>query len=177
MTTAEYLATPETMKPQELAFGVLHVADSPLAHHQEAVLRLAIAIHEHLQAHPIGTLWVSPPDVILDAERALVVQPDLFVVSHDRSHIVTDRVRGAPDLVVEVLSPRPRVGDIDLRLTWFAQYGVRECWLVHQVERSVEVLTFEGARTAIRRNFTRFDPIASGVLPEFDGSPGSVLGY
>jgi Uma2 family endonuclease len=76
-------------------------------------------------------VWLSPIDVILDAERALVVQPDLLVVSEARRAIVQDRVRGAPDLMIEVLSPNPRVGSIAERLRWFARYDVRECWLVH----------------------------------------------
>ena len=177
MTTAEYLATPESLLPQELAFGVWRVAESPTPRHQEAVLRLALALHEHVRHHRTGTLWLSPLDVILDDERALVVQPDLFIISNERAHILTDRVRGAPDLVVEVLSPRPRVGDIDERVQWFAEYDVRECWIVHQVERWLDVVTFEGGKTAMRRRFSAGDRIESGVLPEFTGSLTEILGY
>jgi Uma2 family endonuclease len=177
MTTAEYLATPETVRPQELAFGVWRVADSPTPRHQEAVLRLILALHEYLQVDRVGTLWPAPLDVILDAERALIVQPDLFVISNERAHILTDRVRGAPDLVVEVLSPRPRVGDIDERVQWFAQYGVRECWLVHQIDRWIDVLTFEGGKTPMRRRFATHERIESDVLPTFNRSLSGILGY
>src|SRR5262249_14921065 len=134
MTTSDYLALPETVRPQELAFGAHRVADSPLPRHQEAVLRLAVALNSHLQLHQAGTVWIAPLDVILDYDQALVVQPDLFVVSNDRAHIVGERISGAPDLVVEVLSPRPRVGDINERVGWFARYGVRECWLAYLAE-------------------------------------------
>ncbi|HKV98256.1 MAG TPA: Uma2 family endonuclease [Vicinamibacterales bacterium] len=177
MTTAEYLATPESLLPQELAFGVWRVAESPTPRHQEVVLHLLLALHEHLQTHRVGTVWLSPLDVILDDERALVVQPDLFVISNEREHILTDRVHGAPDLVVEVLSPQPRVGDINERIQWFAQYDVRECWLVHQIERWIDVLTFEDGRTAMRRRFTPNERIESGVLPAFDRSLREMLGY
>ncbi len=177
MTTTEYLALPETVRPQELAFGAHRVADSPLPRHQEAVLRLALALHSHVESHSAGTLWIAPLDVILDAEDALIVQPDLFVVSNDRQHIVGERVSGAPDLVVEVLSPRPRIGDIDERVGWFARYGVRECWLVRTAERTIEVLAFEDGRIAKRRRFEKHDAIESGVLPKFDNSPIEVLGY
>jgi Uma2 family endonuclease len=177
MTTAEYLATPETVRPQELAFGVWRVADSPTPRHQEAVLRLAVALHAHVEAQKVGTLWPAPLDVILDEARALIVQPDLFVISNDRAHILTDRVRGAPDLVVEVLSPHPRVGDINERVQWFARYGVRECWLVHQIDHWIDVLTFESGRTALRRRFGADERIESGVLPQFSGSLAGILGY
>src|SRR5687768_16757839 len=96
-----------------------------------------LALSEHLRLHRARNVWLSPIDVVLDAERHLVVQPDLIVVCNDRLRMVSDRVRGAPDLVIEVMSPRPRIGTVDERLAWFAQYGVRECWLVHQVLHEV----------------------------------------
>ena len=175
MTTEEYLRTPETLVPTELVYGVLRVADSPLAHHQAAVLDLALALTQHVRDNRLGEVWVSPLDVILDEARNLVLQPDLFVISTERSHIVTDRVRGAPDLVVEVLSPHPRIGKLAERLAWFAEYGVRECWLVHQIERRLEVLTFENGELAARASFDVRTPIRSLVLPGFDRSLGSIL--
>ena len=94
---------------------------------------------------------MSPIDVVLDRDRRLVVQPDLIVVAEERLSMVTDRVWGPPDLVVEVLSPWPRIGTLDERIGWFAQYGVRECWLVHQDTRTVEVLEFSAGTIADRR--------------------------
>lgn len=125
----------------------------------------------------MGTVWLAPLDVILDDERALVVQPDVFVISNERAHILTDRVRGAPDLVVEVLSPHPRVGDINERVQWFAQYGVRECWLMHQIGRWIDVLTFEDGKTATRRRFAADERLESSVLPTFSRSLSGILGY
>jgi len=175
MTLANYLQTPETVLPQELAFGTLHVADAPLVPHQQAVGRLFLAISAHLDAHPEGTVWLSPIDVILDANRALVVQPDLLVISDNRSSIVADRIYGAPDLVIEVLSPGPRVGSISHRLAWFARYGVRECWLVHVPDRRVEVLGFHDGRVTSGRMFDADDAIESAVLGGFDRTPASIL--
>ena len=114
-------------------------------------------------------------DVILDVDKALVVQPDLLFVSNERSHIVTDRIYGAPDLVVEVLSPNPRIGELRERLDWFAQYGVKECWLVHQVQRWVEVLNFDDGKVIARTSFHERTPIRSRVLPDFDRTLSSIL--
>ncbi len=122
MTTNEYLRTPEWLVPTELIYGVMRVADAPLPHHQRAVRDLCFALVEHAETRHLGEVWMSPLDVILDAERALVLQPDLLFISNERSHILTDRVRGAPDLVVEVLSPNPRIGELGERIAWFAEY-------------------------------------------------------
>src|SRR5258708_24121320 len=130
MTTADYLDTPETVLPRELAFGVLRVADSPVVRHQRVVRDLTIALTEHARAHRLGEVLPAPMDVIPDREANLVVQPDIVFVSAARGEIVDDRIHGAPDLVVEVLSPHPRIGRLHEKVEWFARYGVKECWLV-----------------------------------------------
>jgi Uma2 family endonuclease len=175
MTTAEYLATPETVKPQELAYGVLRAADSPLPIHQQAVADLFRALDAHVRGGGLGRVWLAPLDVILDHDAALVVQPDLFFIANDRAEIVTDRVRGAPDLVVEVLSPHPRVGVLTERLEWFAHYGVRECWLFHQFERRLEILHFDDGRVTDRQTFQANDSVRSTVLPNFHESLDAML--
>ena len=153
MTTAEYLQTPESLVPTELIYGKLRVAESPLPRHQAVVLDMSLALVAHVRERMLGQVWISPLDVILDAERALIVQPDLFFISNERSHILMDRVRGAPDLVVEVLSPHPRIGKLGERIGWFQDYGVRECWLIHQLEHRVEVLNFNGSNVIERASF------------------------
>ena len=175
MTTIEYLRTPESPIPTELIDGKLRVAESPLPRHQAVVLDLSLALVAHVRERRLGEVWISPLDVILDAERALIVQPDLFFIASERSHILTDRVRGAPDLVVEVLSPNPRIGQLAERIGWFQEYGVRECWLIHQSKRRVEVLGFAGGNVIERASFDDLTPIRSRVLPDFDRTPGSML--
>jgi len=177
MTLQEYLATPKSVAPHELIFGALRVADSPSPTHQATVAALFLALHDHVSARSLGTVWFAPLDVILDAERALVVQPDLFFIARDGAAMVADKVRGAPDLVIEVLSPKPRVGDVDERVSWFRDYGVRECWLVHQTRRTLEVFQFDAGREGSRREYPALAPIVSSVLPDFDRTLGSVLGY
>ncbi len=80
---------------------------------------------------------------------------------------MTSRITGAPDLVVEVLSPHPRVGQVHERLNWFARYGVRKCWLVHLDSRRMEVLTFEDGAVGGRRDLAAGDILVSTVLPAF----------
>ena len=181
MTVDDYFnKTPETVKPMELVFGLLRAADSPTPHHQQAVLRLALALNAHVADRQLGGVWVAPLDVVLDQDRALIVQPDLFFVSNERESIIRDRVRGAPDLVIEVLSPYPRIGRTDERVRWFMEYGVRECWLVRQDQRSVRVIQFAErgyAEPAIasQRDYMRKARIESAVLPDLALSLDDIL--
>ena len=103
------------------------------------------------------------------------MQPDLFFISNERAFIVRDRIDGAPDLVIEVLSPHPRIGQSDERVQWFMRHGVRECWLVHQDRRSITVLEFEDRCLSTRSVFERREPIRSGVLPDFTPSLDDIV--
>lgn len=175
MTIDDYFATAETVRPAELAFGVLRVADAPAPRHQSVVFKLSIALDRHVRERRLGEIWISPLDVVLDAEKALVVQPDLMFISNARAAIVRDRVRGAPDLVVEVLSPRPRVGRLSEHLRWFARYGVKERWVVHQSRRTVIVTEFRDGEALAERVFGERAGIHSAVLPDFTLSLGEIL--
>ena len=74
-----------------------------------------------------------------------------------------------------MLSPKPRIGQTSERVKWFKENGVAECWLVHQDQRSVTVITFEDYRQASRQMFQRGDAMVSSVLPEFTLSPDEIL--
>jgi Uma2 family endonuclease len=174
MTTFEYFRTPERLAPQELVHGFVREAAAPSARHQRVVGKLFIRLAQHLQNTGTGEAWLSPLDVVLDVDEDLVVQPDLSVVLDARADIVTDRIWGAPDLVVEVMSPRPRIGTIEERLGWFARYGVRECWLVHLEGSRIEVIAFRGGAivsTMVRRN----EAVRSSVLPDLYLTPADVM--
>ncbi len=175
MTSLEYFNTPESPLPAELAFGSLQVQEAPSTSHQAAVGSFFVALREHVRARALGDVWVAPLDVVLDESRALIVQPDLLYVSQSRSTIVRKRIHGAPDLVVEVLSPRPRVGDLDRRIEWFAEYGVEECWVYHQPARRLETVTFADARVGRRLMLELDDPIASRCLPDFSLTLRQIL--
>lgn len=177
MTTHEYLQTPETVLPRELAFGALRVADAPRAQHQRVVLELLLAIAPFVRSRQLGEVLPAPIDVILDADAALVVQPDLVFVSTERCHIIDDQIDGAPDLVIEVLSPNPRIGSTEERVGWFARYGVRECWLASTVERRIAVLGLVNGAVSDRAVFVDRQAVRSAVLPDLDLSPFDIFGF
>ena len=168
MTTQQYLMTEETSRPQELIYGVFWQSEAPSPGHQQLVAELFVAMALHVRQGRLGTMWLSPLDVVLDDEHGLVVQPDMFFIGPGRLPFVPDRIRLAPDLIVEVLSPYTRLGaDPEERLGWFARYGVGECWLVHQVQGRTEVVRFENGGIASRQMYGFDVPLRSAVLPDF----------
>jgi len=177
LTTNEYLQTAETLRVQELIYGTVQLAESPSPRHQDLLLEIAVLLRVFVGQHRLGSIWMAPLDVILDPGRALIVQPDLFFISNKRRDIITDRIWGAPDMVLEVMSPNPRIGDLQQRVNWFCEYGVRECWLVHQLTREIEVLQLERHGVVSRRTFRGLEQIESGVLPFFGIAPEVLTGW
>ena len=178
MTTVEYLETPESSLPSELVFGHLRVAEAPSTSHQRVVRELLIAIAQETSAHDAGEVLCAPVDVVLDFAANLVVQPDLVFVSKHRDDIVRDRIYGPPDLAIEVLSPQPRIGQLDERIGWFARYGVRECWLANQIEKQIVVLELSQRGGVVGRTaFSGSQTVVSRVLAFTEVSALRVFGY
>ena len=130
----------------ELIDGVaIAMAPAPLLEHQEVSGRLYAQLVAQLEGHPCRP-FVAPVDVRLpkpgqsDDESDTVLQPDVFVVSRDE---LIDRrgVAGAPDFVVEVLSPATAARDQIEKKKAYERAGVREYWLVHPTDRVLTVYT------------------------------------
>jgi Uma2 family endonuclease len=175
ITTEEYLRTEETNRPQELAFGVLREPPAPAYHHQMIVGTVYDALRHHVADERAGVVVLSPIDVILDAERHLVVQPDILFVAAARMGICREQIWGAPDLVIEVLSTSNRRHDREDKVGWYQHYGVRECWLIDPIARTVEVVDV----STMVRAFQLFDgerAIASAVLPRLRLTADVIFG-
>jgi Uma2 family endonuclease len=162
VTTAEHLRGPETTRPQELVFGVVREPAAPSWDHQDVVARLLLLLREHVDARKLGELVSAPVDVVLDADRHLVVQPDLCFVAVSRRDIIRGRVRGAPDLVVEVLSYGSRTYDRRRKLGWYRHYGVREYWVVDPIAREITVNDFA---SDVRRTFGARESLRTRIFP------------
>ena len=174
MTVAEYLTGEETNRPQELAYGVLREPPTPTFEHQIIVGALYERLNRHVRQYRLGRVVLSPMDVILNLERALVVQPDLLFVSSERASICRDRIWGAPDLTIEVLSQGTQRHDRIAKATWYRQYGVREYWLVDLITRQVEVrgLTTPDASACV---FEGRHLLRSRVLPRLRFRPADLF--
>ena len=142
-TVYGYLAGEPTMRPRELRFGVVREPPAPGFHHQIVVGRLYSRLERHVLRYAEGRVVISPVDVVLDRRRALVVQPDIVFVSVERQHLCTEQIWGPPDLAIEVLSATNGRHDCTVKVGWYREYGVRECWLVDPAAGHVEVIDLQ----------------------------------
>jgi Uma2 family endonuclease len=122
----DYLALPDEPRC-ELIFGWIYEVPSPTYRHQTVSLLIWQRLHE-IAKRTGGAASAAPLDVTL-ADHS-VVQPDVIYVSAARLHVIEERIEGAPDLLVEVLSPGTERRDRSEKLRIYAESGVREYWLV-----------------------------------------------
>jgi len=143
-TYADY-CTWDDSKRWELIEGVPYaMSPSPSPMHQTISVQLLRKIGNFLEGKPCK-VFHAPFDVRLNAddEDDTVVQPDLLVVC-DRSKIDNTGCKGAPDLVVEILSPSTARKDRVLKFQQYQQAGVREYWIVDPETKSVQVCILQG---------------------------------
>jgi Uma2 family endonuclease len=145
LTYEDYALIPDDGRRHEIIDGEEHVSPSPRTRHQRAVLRLALALSEHVEAQGLGEVFVAPFDVLLSDHD--IVQPDVLFVSDTRLHIVDEEnCKGAPDLVVEVLSEGTRRYDLVRKRALYERAGVAEYWVVDPGIDEVRVFRAEGGR-------------------------------
>ena len=137
LTYEDYASLPDDER-YELIDGELMPMPSPKEIHQRLILDLSWILRR-LEEMGLGELFIAPFDVILSLTN--VVQPDLIFVSRARAHIITeDNIRGAPDLVVEILSPSTAGYDRTVKRELYARHGVGEYWLIDPYAKTATVL-------------------------------------
>jgi Uma2 family endonuclease len=163
-TYEDYLLLPEDQR-YELIEGELSETPTPNVRHQRILRNLLLSLSLPVTAGGLGEVLFAPTDVILANDT--VVQPDLLFVSRDRQSICDPLggVHGAPDLVVEILSPSTAGRDQVAKRTLYGKYGVREYWIVDPDARSIEVLSLGAGTLEIWRAFPAGAVLTSAVLP------------
>lgn len=165
LTYEDYCNAPED-KRYELLNGELLIIPSPKEPHQKSLLRLSSTLYYEIERAGIGHIYAAPFDVILTDSD--VVQPDVMFVSPERAHIITpDNIRGAPDLVIEILSPSTERRDLDVKRRLYARHGVREYWIVDTARRAIELLLLRGAEYQSQGAFGVGQTLVSPTLGGF----------
>jgi Uma2 family endonuclease len=169
LTYDDFLSFPDDGQRHELIDGEHYVTPSPNIPHQRLLGRLYAALHQYFLTSPCGEAFFAPLDVVLSDHD--IVEPDLLVVLNDQSDIVTKlHVRGAPAILVEVLSPSTRRRDQTLKHRLYDRVGVREYWLVDPDRDAVTVCRRTDAHElapAAELSAASGDSLVSPLLPGF----------
>ena len=176
LTYDDYLLFPEDGFRHELIDGEHYVTPSPLRRHQEIVGNLHWLIRSHLEAHPVGRVYVAPFDVIFS--RYDVVEPDVLYLSNQRAaEILRDYVHGAPDLVIEVGSAGTRRRDETVKRSLYERDGVTEYWIVDPEIDVVRIYQRRGDRfeRPIELSREAGDVVRTPLLPQLEITLTSIF--
>ena len=165
LTYADYAKTPEGER-WELIDGVLIMAAAPNTIHQDTQTRLGIPVGAFILQNELGKFYFSHIDVVFS--DTITVQPDLVFVSNDRLHIVTrPNIQGAPDLVVEILSPSTTRRDWNDKMNLYEKHGVPEYWIVDPVGCMLLQFRLADGKYALNAKFGEGDTLTTPTLEGF----------
>ncbi len=140
-TASDYRAMPEGPPYHQLIDGELIMSPSPSRRHQVVARNVFCLLDDHVRRNSIGEVYFAPLDVFLS--ETTVVQPDVLVVLHpNHGRLADDGIHGGPDLVVEIISPSSGALEKKRKRPLYAQYGVRELWLVDPVLEQIHRYDF-----------------------------------
>lgn len=141
-TLDDYYALPEDLRV-ELIEGTFFVMLAPSKVHQIACLEIYRQIANFIREHDGKCeVYAAPTDVQLNKDDKTIVEPDVFIVCHEEIDMV-ERVYGAPDFVLEVLSKSTEKKDKSIKMRLYKNAGVREYWILDPFKRIVTIYCFE----------------------------------
>ena len=164
LTYEDYASLPDDER-YELIDGELMPMPSPKVIHQLLIFSIGSPLREFVIRLSLGKVIPSPIDVILSDFN--IVQPDIIFVSNARSHIIDDYIHGAPDLVVEILSPSTADYDRTVKRELYERYGVPEYWLVDPYAKTITILRLGADGYNVHAVYGEGDALSSPTLAGF----------
>ena len=152
ITLEQYEALPED-KRVEVFDGVVYDMASPSQDHQTISMELSTILNTYIKSKK-GSCRVfhAPFDVKLNDNPLTIVQPDLLIIC-DKDKLDGKRCNGAPDFIIEIVSPSNPADDYIRKLYYYKNAGVREYWIVDPRRKTVTVNYFEGNMLNIQYSF------------------------
>lgn len=153
---------------------VMTPARSP--HHQIIVTNLMLLLGQYAMQNGLGLVLPAPLDVVL-AKEAQIAQPDLIFIAKARAPKLVTRaaITGAPDLVLEIISPSTARADRKIKPPLYAKHGVAEFWLVDPEDQSVEVFVLDGDSYRVAGIYLAGDVIKAGRFADAQVAIDSIF--
>ncbi|MDZ7288988.1 MAG: Uma2 family endonuclease [candidate division KSB1 bacterium] len=163
-TYEDYLQLPDDGKRYEIIDGELYMSPAPTLGHQRTIRRFLFVIEGFLQENPCGEVFQAPTDIILSDID--VLQPDIVFITKEKFDILTrENVQGAPDLVIEVLSPGTEKRDRTIKLKTYSKFGVREYWMANEEQETVEVWRRKDTKLAFHALLDKTQTLMTPLFP------------
>jgi Uma2 family endonuclease len=142
--------------PIQVINNQFYMNPSPNFQHFDVLDKIADALKQEVKTQNSGRVFFAPLDVFLGATNA--IQPDIFFISNTNNQLIKgDGIYGAPDLIVEVLSPRNRNADLVKKKALYEQFGVKEYFIVDPADKSVlSYYLKEGKYTDAKKQKAKF---------------------
>ena len=167
-TYDDYARLPDDGKRYEVIRGELYMSAAPRPLHQRVITRLAFFLEGYLEESNLGTAFAAPIDVLLPEKLGDPVQPDIVVIRRESLPVVGElNIQGAPDLVMEVLSPSNPSHDRSLKHELYAEAGVPEYWIIDPLERTVEIHVLRAGSYILLERFGEDETARSELLEGF----------
>lgn len=152
ITLKQYEALPEDRRA-EVFDGVVYDLASPSQIHQELSMELSNILYNYMKSKQTSCQVLSAPfDVILSDNPLTIVQPDIMIIC-DKNKLDGTRCNGAPDFIIEIVSPGNPSDDYIRKAYYYKNYGVREYWIVDPRRKTVTVNYFEGDLVSVQYPF------------------------
>lgn len=142
------------------------IAPNPTSFHQGILGNLCLPLYRWAHESGAGKLIIGPLDVVLSDHE--VIQPDfVFVFTEHLNRLTEKNFQGAPDLVIEILSPGSVQLDRIKKRELYARHGVPEYWIVSPGERTVEIRRLQGEQYELVHVYEEGETLSSLLLTGF----------
>jgi len=167
LTYQDYLTFPDGDGiKKEIIEGELFMSPAPALKHQIISKELFLILNDFVRKNRLGEVFYAPCDVVFS--NINIMQPDILFISKDNFQILTElNIKGAPDLIVEIISPSSRDTDRIYKKNVYQKFGVKEYWLVDPDEEIVEIWVLKNNNFQLECRASKDQKIDSQLLKGF----------
>ncbi|WP_182865585.1 Uma2 family endonuclease [Rhodopirellula sp. JC639] len=159
---AHYVCFPDDGRRHEIIDGDHYVNPAPSTYHQTVSKRLQHQLYTQFELAGKGLVFDAPADVQLTAHD--IVQPDLVVILSAKTQMITPtKIKGVPDLIVEIISPSTSDNDRKLKKDLYQRVGVTEYWIADPFEHAIEQWVLQSGGYQL---LPAADPLCPTIAPE-----------
>jgi len=159
---------------KEIIEGELFMSPAPSIKHQTILRELSFLLYQFVKKNELGEIFFAPCDIVFSDIN--IVQPDLIFLSKENHQILTDlNIQGAPDILVEILSPSTKENDQIFKKQIYEKFGVKEYWIIDPGNETAEIWTLKNNKFSLFSEIDKTQTIKSKLLPGLEIDCSSIF--